>query len=184
MKFIRYESSLNQTIPFPAPKDLLGCTFEGNTICRWTQSVNDKFNWTLHKGSTSTTDSGPSTDHTTGNSTYLFKPASVNFVSFMNLQKAHFIFYFNLLDTWLNDWLALFFLREHLSKHILISHYRNWYLPLHWSFLSTKWRWQCAPGVAYDAIRQDEWQITLLHFLVPHVRPSRQRPQCVETDGR
>ena len=58
----------NNFILIIAPKALLGCDFEGNNLCQWTQDVaTDKFNWTLNKGSTSTTDSGPTVDHTTGN---------------------------------------------------------------------------------------------------------------------
>ena len=56
-------------IIFSAPQTLMGCNFENNNICRWSQDVTDKFNWTLHKGSSSSSDTGPSTDHTTGNST-------------------------------------------------------------------------------------------------------------------
>ena len=44
------------------------CNFDVS-LCGFVQSDNDKFDWTRHKGSTSSHDTGPSFDHTTGNVT-------------------------------------------------------------------------------------------------------------------
>ena len=42
------------------------CDFEGS-MCGFVQDKNDKFDWTRNKGSTSSSSTGPSADHTTGN---------------------------------------------------------------------------------------------------------------------
>lgn len=49
------------------------CTFEQGW-CRWTQALDDKFNWTRIQGRTTSLLTGPTTDHTTGGSTgyYVF----------------------------------------------------------------------------------------------------------------
>ena len=48
------------------------CSFESG-LCQWTQDhQTDKFDWTRTSGSTRTTGTGPSTDHTLGNSMLLF----------------------------------------------------------------------------------------------------------------
>ncbi|XP_012938889.1 MAM and LDL-receptor class A domain-containing protein 1, partial [Aplysia californica] len=44
-------------------KVLMSCDFEN--FCNFTQSTVDKFNWSKHKGRTSTGGTGPDTDHTT-----------------------------------------------------------------------------------------------------------------------
>lgn len=51
------------------------CTFESG-ICRWTQKTDDKFDWTLKKGKTGSSGTGPLGDHTTGLGTYAFIEAS------------------------------------------------------------------------------------------------------------
>ena len=44
------------------------CNFDVS-MCGFVQGINDKFDWTRHQGSTSSTDTGPSFDHTTENLT-------------------------------------------------------------------------------------------------------------------
>ena len=44
------------------------CNFDVS-MCDFVQGNNDKFDWTQHKGSTSSVGTGPSFDHTTGNLT-------------------------------------------------------------------------------------------------------------------
>ncbi|CAH3176317.1 unnamed protein product [Porites lobata] len=48
-------------------------------MCGFLQGINDKFDWTRHKGSTPSTDTGPSFNHTTGNLTgyYMYIEASI-----------------------------------------------------------------------------------------------------------
>lgn len=48
------------TVPPPGSYD---CDFEKD-FCTWTQDSSDSFNWTRHHGKTSSTDTGPTTDHT------------------------------------------------------------------------------------------------------------------------
>ncbi len=42
----------------------------------WTQGITDNFNWTLQSGSTPTSNTGPTGDHTTGSGNYLFTESS------------------------------------------------------------------------------------------------------------
>jgi hypothetical protein len=45
------------------------CDFEEQTICGFNQAVGgDQFDWTLHSGSTTSTQTGPTNDHTYGTS--------------------------------------------------------------------------------------------------------------------
>ncbi|KAK7488812.1 hypothetical protein BaRGS_00019947 [Batillaria attramentaria] len=48
---------------------LADCDFENNTLCGWSNARDgsDQLDWTLHQGATSTHGTGPSTDHTLGN---------------------------------------------------------------------------------------------------------------------
>ncbi|XP_063956689.1 MAM and LDL-receptor class A domain-containing protein 1-like [Lytechinus pictus] len=41
------------------------CSFEGGTLCSWTQGKNDDFDWSIQTGSTPTVGTGPPADHTT-----------------------------------------------------------------------------------------------------------------------
>lgn len=53
--------------------DQYGCDFEDQTVnqgfCFWKQLTNDNFDWTRISKSTSSTQTGPSADHTTGGNT-------------------------------------------------------------------------------------------------------------------
>ncbi|XP_057298293.1 MAM and LDL-receptor class A domain-containing protein 2-like isoform X2 [Hydractinia symbiolongicarpus] len=51
------------------------CTFDSG-ICRWKQSKKDDFDWTLKKGKTGSTGTGPLGDHTSGNGQYIYLEAS------------------------------------------------------------------------------------------------------------
>ncbi|XP_042574853.1 MAM and LDL-receptor class A domain-containing protein 1-like isoform X2 [Cyprinus carpio] len=55
----------------PHPNCSMNCDFESD-ICSWTQMVTDVFDWTRHKGSTPTSMTGPSSDHTTGSGFYMY----------------------------------------------------------------------------------------------------------------
>ncbi len=51
--------------------------FDGGTIPTWwSQDTTDDMDWTVHTGSTSSTDTGPSMDHTTGSGYYIYTEAS------------------------------------------------------------------------------------------------------------
>ena len=43
----------------------LACSFE-QSLCSWSQSTADNFDWSLRKGPTPSSDTGPWADHTTG----------------------------------------------------------------------------------------------------------------------
>ncbi|KAJ8299824.1 hypothetical protein KUTeg_023884 [Tegillarca granosa] len=51
------------TVSYPPTK--YDCTFDSKNICQWTQDTTDQFSWTVHKGSTTSLDTGPTFDHTT-----------------------------------------------------------------------------------------------------------------------
>ncbi|XP_067219544.1 MAM and LDL-receptor class A domain-containing protein 1 isoform X1 [Chanodichthys erythropterus] len=58
-------------IPNTSASCEINCDFERD-ICTWTQLATDVFDWTRHRGSTSTSMTGPSSDHTTGNGFYMY----------------------------------------------------------------------------------------------------------------
>ncbi|XP_074613343.1 MAM and LDL-receptor class A domain-containing protein 1-like isoform X4 [Acropora palmata] len=60
------------TSPSP-PRD---CNFDSLSICGYTQSTNDTFNWSRQRGSTSSIGTGPSSDHTSGSGYYMYIEAS------------------------------------------------------------------------------------------------------------
>ena len=47
------------------------CNFETN-VCQWSQDLTSQYKWSLHSGQTTTSNTGPSHDHTTGSCKYLF----------------------------------------------------------------------------------------------------------------
>lgn len=49
---------------FLLPAPVTSCTFE-NGLCNWVQDQTDNFDWTRQKGRTSSSNTGPSFDHTT-----------------------------------------------------------------------------------------------------------------------
>ncbi|XP_013402242.2 MAM and LDL-receptor class A domain-containing protein 1-like, partial [Lingula anatina] len=51
------------------------CNFDRN-VCGFTQSSSDQFDWTRHRGNTSSQNTGPSKDHTTGSGYYMYIEAS------------------------------------------------------------------------------------------------------------
>ncbi|XP_035658189.1 MAM and LDL-receptor class A domain-containing protein 1-like [Branchiostoma floridae] len=58
------------TGPTPGP-GTFDCDFETD-ICGWTQAGDDDFDWTRNLGTTGSTQTGPSTDHTTGTGYYIY----------------------------------------------------------------------------------------------------------------
>uniref|UniRef100_A0A672P6U0 MAM domain-containing protein n=1 Tax=Sinocyclocheilus grahami TaxID=75366 RepID=A0A672P6U0_SINGR len=58
-------------IPNTSASSVINCDFERD-ICAWTQLVTDVFDWTRHRGSTPTSMTGPSSDHTTGSGFYMY----------------------------------------------------------------------------------------------------------------
>lgn len=61
----------------PSNSTSINCSFETDT-CGWYDDIFGDFRWTRHKGSTSTTSTGPSFDHTFGNSSgwYMYTETS------------------------------------------------------------------------------------------------------------
>ncbi|XP_048242500.1 MAM and LDL-receptor class A domain-containing protein 2-like [Haliotis rufescens] len=53
------------TSPATYPPTKIDCDFEMN-ICDWSQDKTDKFDWTRHAGRTSSSNTGPTADHTRG----------------------------------------------------------------------------------------------------------------------
>ena len=48
---------------FTAP-GIADCNFESSSFCKWTQDKDDKFNWSIGRGGTSSGSTGPSIDNT------------------------------------------------------------------------------------------------------------------------
>ena len=59
----------NFSIP-TAPARSVPCNFDYGLCYGWSQSRSDIFDWTRQRGSTSSLNTGPSSDHTTGKGTY------------------------------------------------------------------------------------------------------------------
>ncbi|XP_030581932.1 MAM and LDL-receptor class A domain-containing protein 1-like [Archocentrus centrarchus] len=57
------------------PACQLLCNFEQD-LCQWNQMPTDAFDWTRQRGSTPTMNTGPSSDHTTGDGHYLYIEAN------------------------------------------------------------------------------------------------------------
>ncbi|CAF3769976.1 unnamed protein product, partial [Adineta steineri] len=57
------------------------CTFEQKSLCNWKNDNKQKLNWDFGSGHTSSTNTGPSTDHTTHsvNGTYIYLETSTGF---------------------------------------------------------------------------------------------------------
>ena len=56
--------------PWTSPSAQASCNFDYGLCYGWSQSRSDVFDWTLRNGSTPSFDTGPSSDHTSGNGTY------------------------------------------------------------------------------------------------------------------
>ncbi|XP_051555722.1 zonadhesin isoform X4 [Myxocyprinus asiaticus] len=68
-----YSGNISLTLPDRRSNAVCGinCDFESD-ICSWTQLVTDVFDWTRHTGSTPSSMTGPSSDHTTGSGFYIY----------------------------------------------------------------------------------------------------------------
>ena len=53
-----------------SPSVQASCNFDYGLCYGWSQSSSDIFDWTRRRGNTSSSNTGPSSDHTTGNGTY------------------------------------------------------------------------------------------------------------------
>jgi len=60
-----YFISATGVINATSPAD---CNFEQQTICNYIQDPNDNFDWSWQTGTTSSSNTGPSNDHTEGSS--------------------------------------------------------------------------------------------------------------------
>ena len=56
----------------------INCNFQNNT-CGWSQMSGDDFNWLPNKGETNTSQTGPLTDHTFGDSSKMRKTFAITF---------------------------------------------------------------------------------------------------------
>lgn len=55
-------SAISTTTTKPLPSYEITCTFDNNNKCGWTDDLTAKLKWTIFKGSTSSIDTGPTTD--------------------------------------------------------------------------------------------------------------------------
>jgi len=53
-------------VPLPSGSPQSSCNFDSGLCSGWRQSYSDVFDWTRNRGSTSSSGTGPSSDHTTG----------------------------------------------------------------------------------------------------------------------
>ncbi|CAH3182980.1 unnamed protein product, partial [Porites lobata] len=58
--------------PWTSPSAQPSCNFDYGLCYGWSQSLSDVFDWTRRRGSTSSSNTGPSSDHTTGNGYYMY----------------------------------------------------------------------------------------------------------------
>ena len=58
------------SVPWTSPSAQASCNFDYGLCYGWSQSSSDIFDWTRQRGSTSSSNTGPSSDHTTGNGMY------------------------------------------------------------------------------------------------------------------
>ena len=65
----------NISLMSPPLSEQLGCTFDFDN-CGWSDTAPDGYSWTRTSGSTPSSGTGPSGDHTTGSGSYLFIEAS------------------------------------------------------------------------------------------------------------
>ncbi|XP_067035363.1 MAM and LDL-receptor class A domain-containing protein 1-like [Acropora muricata] len=65
------------TPPKPTSGGNIDCNFDSPSICGYTQSTNDTFNWSRQRGSTSSIGTGPSSDHTSGSGYYMYIETSL-----------------------------------------------------------------------------------------------------------
>ena len=74
--FIIFKGQVHQDFPLTVTLNIASlsaptkynCDFDQNNICTWTQDQTDSFDWTVHRQSTSSLNTGPSFDHTQQNS--------------------------------------------------------------------------------------------------------------------
>ena len=59
-------------LPWTSPSAQASCNFDYGLCYGWSQSSSDIFDWTRRRGNTSSLNTGPSSDHTTGNGKYNF----------------------------------------------------------------------------------------------------------------
>ena len=64
---MNYCINMHKYLPFSSAPSVYDCNFE-QSLCTWTQSLADNFNWTRKQGSTASIGTGPKGDHTTGGS--------------------------------------------------------------------------------------------------------------------
>ncbi|XP_073248869.1 uncharacterized protein [Porites lutea] len=64
------------SVPWTSPSVQASCNFDYGLCYGWSQSPLDVFDWTRQRGSTSSSNTGPSSDHTTGNGYYMYTETS------------------------------------------------------------------------------------------------------------
>ncbi|XP_053390249.1 sushi, von Willebrand factor type A, EGF and pentraxin domain-containing protein 1-like, partial [Mercenaria mercenaria] len=69
MKFVILLFTCNELLVIGT--DSLDCNFDDG-LCNWRQDTHDDFNWTIWSGKTPTPDTGPDSDHTSGEGFYVY----------------------------------------------------------------------------------------------------------------
>lgn len=52
------------------------CSFDKGSLCGWSQSTEDTFDWIVNSGMTGSSGTGPNGDHTTGSGEYIYLESS------------------------------------------------------------------------------------------------------------
>ena len=74
---------------------VVSCDFDNGLCFGWSQSRQDVFDWTLYSGPTPSSNTGPSSDHTSGSGLLLFEIYSLTFLTFIS--RKYIIVIINLL---------------------------------------------------------------------------------------
>lgn len=70
-QYLHYKENFHVTSGIVLAPSQWDCNFESG-LCTWTQAKDDQFDWTRVRGSTGTTNTGPTSDHTTGSGYYIY----------------------------------------------------------------------------------------------------------------
>lgn len=70
--FLKLVTCLKLSINFFSVPSTWDCNFDLDTFCSWTQDLTNTLDWTIQKGATAKFDTGPTSDHSSGNGLLFF----------------------------------------------------------------------------------------------------------------